>query len=62
MCAEFAVGSMALSATLGESDAIGSAVLPMALAIELPGVEAGAVNVGRHASSDAAERLPRPAN
>ena len=36
--------SMALSATLGESDATCSAVLPMALAI-LPGIEAGAVNV-----------------
>ena len=33
MCAEFAVGSMALSATLGESDAISSAVLPTALAL-----------------------------
>ena len=62
MCAEFDVGSMALSATLGESDAISSAVLPTALATELPGVEAGASNVGRPARSDAAGRLPRPAN
>ena len=60
MCAELAVGSMALSATLGESDAISSAVLPTAT--ELPGVEAGASNVGRPARSDAAGRLPRPAN
>ena len=37
-------------------------MLPTALATELPGVEAGASNVGRPARSDAAGRLPRPAN